>query len=300
MSVQKFRSYITIAMVLCCSAKVFGSPQMPDYIIYKNDTIATYNLLVEQYLQKHRGDSGQLFGLSFRDSLSGSFNCWRGYQAIYKIEHDSLFVADIIDCGTLRNRGINITESLKRMAAFFGDRLKDGKVFIDWFTGNLNFRANKEAKVLRWDGVFYTSYEKEKVLYLLNGKLINAEEVDNYIDDPKAINRRYKDTISKILYENIRKATFKHTDDCDCSEKYLITINKTGRVSQVATVKHKSAEEIDDEDDKKEFISCTNTILKALGKLKFDIIKDKGIPISEEIYLELWINDDGTIENWTH
>ena len=40
------------------------SPQIPDYIIYENDTVQTYNLLVEQYLQNKKSDKGQLFGLS--------------------------------------------------------------------------------------------------------------------------------------------------------------------------------------------------------------------------------------------
>ena len=39
---------------------------------------------------------------------------------------------------------------------------------------------------------------------------------------------------------------------------------------------------------------------KVLKKLKFDILKDKGIPIAEDIYIEIWFNDDGTIENWTN
>jgi hypothetical protein len=50
-------------------------------------------------------DEEKLFGLSFRTSLEGigtSFNCWRGYQAIYKIENDSLFVSSIIDCHSIK------------------------------------------------------------------------------------------------------------------------------------------------------------------------------------------------------
>ncbi len=46
--------------------KAFGSPQLPDYIIYKNDTIPTYNLILEKLLQVKTTDEGKLFGLSFR------------------------------------------------------------------------------------------------------------------------------------------------------------------------------------------------------------------------------------------
>ena len=39
---------------------------MPDYIIFKGDTIATYNLILEQYLQsQEKTKSEKLFGLNF-------------------------------------------------------------------------------------------------------------------------------------------------------------------------------------------------------------------------------------------
>ncbi|MCG2432113.1 hypothetical protein, partial [Aequorivita xiaoshiensis] len=49
-----------------------SSPQISDYLIFKNDTIPTYNLLVEQYLQKIKDDKGRLFDLSFRNSIEGT------------------------------------------------------------------------------------------------------------------------------------------------------------------------------------------------------------------------------------
>ena len=92
----------------------------------------------------------------------------------------------------------------------------------------------------------------------------------------------------------------KYTDDCDCSEKYLITINEYGKVANVKTVKYKSVDEITDTDERKEYSYCINTILKALKSLKFDVIKDKGKPISEDVYLEIWVEDNGKVENRTN
>jgi len=48
-----------------------------------------------------------------------------------------------------------------------------------------------------------------------------------------------------------------------------------------------------------EYDYCMNTMFKALKKLKFDIIKDKGKPMSEDIDIEIWTKDNGKIENWT-
>lgn len=53
--------------------------------------------------------------------------------------------------------------------------------------------------------------------------------------------------------------------------------------------------------EKNEYAYCINTIFSSLKKLQFDILKDKGKPISKDIYIEIWFDDrKGKIENWTH
>lgn len=100
------------------STGLFASPQIPDYIVFKNDTIATYNLILEQYLQRlEKTELEKLFGLSFRDGAST--NCCRGYQAIYKIDNDSLFLIDIINCGEGRSGKIDTAASAEKMKAIF-------------------------------------------------------------------------------------------------------------------------------------------------------------------------------------
>lgn len=259
----------------------------------KNDTIATYNLLVEQYLQKQPSPkSEKLFGLSFR---SKAFNCWRGYQAIYKVDDGNLYVVDMINCSERSSGKINKEASAEKMKAVFGDKYKSGKVFIDWFTGDVSFPLTN--KVLRWDWVFYTVYEKEKVFTVKNGKIVKTENVDNYVDDPKGINRRYQTKISDILFTELEKIKIKNTD-CDCSEKYLITIDLTGKVSNVRMLKDNVNEGVMKE-QVAETAYCTNTLLKALRKLKFDVIKTNGKPVAEDVYMELWVESDGKVENRT-
>jgi hypothetical protein len=274
---------------------------MPDYIIFKGDTIATYNLILEQYLQRHdTTKTEQLFSLSFRNSTNGSFsfNCWRGYQAIYKIDNDSLFLVDIINCGERRNGTIDKAASFKKMKEVFGDNFINDRVYINWFSGDLNFPLTN--KVLRWDGVFYKIYQKETVVSIAFGKILNTENVENYVDNPKAIDRKDKDKVSDILFKKIKKAKWINIDSIDCSEKYLVTISKDGKVSKVTMLGYHSQDTIDKYWERSEYDYCINTIFNSLSKLQFDIIKDKGKPISEDIYIEIWFDDKkGKIENWT-
>jgi len=169
-----FKTFFFLISIHC-----FGSPQIPDYIIYKKDTISTYNLIVENYLQSLNPNEDKLFGLSFRNTTEGlgtSLNCWRGYQAIYEVENDSLFVKHIISCFELKdNKKINLVASQERMNKIFGKKVKNRKVFIDWYSGIINFPLKiKKNKMLRWDGVFYRIYENENILVFSDGLLKNT------------------------------------------------------------------------------------------------------------------------------
>lgn len=277
------------------TTQIFASPQVPDYIIYGKDTVATYNLLIEQYLQKYdTTKSDKLFGLSFRKG--SSTNCWRGYQAIYKIENDSLFLIDIINCGEFQNGKINKANSLEKIKMIFGEKFENNKVYITWFDGYINFPLTNN--LLRWDGVFYRIFEKEKVITISKGLVEKIEDVENYIDDPKRINRKDKNKISDILYKKLKKSNWKNTKEFDCGETYFVTIDEKGNISKVRM--NFTDEEIRKYFEKDEYNFCINKILDALKTLKFDIIKNKGKPISEDIYIRIWIEDNGKIENWTN
>lgn len=289
-----FLFFLRIAVLTLFSLRLFASPQMPDYIIYKNDTIVTYNLLVEKYLQSNeRIHPNKLFGLSYRDSTS--LYCWRGYQAIYKIDNDSLFLVDMIHCGERRMGEIDTVASALKMKAIFGDKVVNGKVYIDWFSGDISIPLN--FKKLRWDGIFHTIYERETVFNIAGGKIIHVADVNNYEHVPHAIDRKDKSKLSGILFKQLKKVKWKNTY---CSNEYLVTIDKEGKVSKVTMPRYPTQDSIDKYYDREDYDYCINNMLKALQKLKFDIIKDRGKLISEDVYLEIWFDSKRRIKNWTN
>lgn len=292
---KSFSSSLFIVFLTLSSLQLFASPQLPDYLIFKGDTLVTYNLLIEQYFQlQAKPDEGKLFELSFRHG--SSFNCWRGYQAIYKIENDSLFLVDIIHCGERKNGKIDKAASVEKMKEIFRDKFLNNRVYINWFSGDMKFPLSN--KVLRWDGVFYTIYEREKVITISSGRILKTEDVENYVDDPKRIDRKDKNKISDILFKKLKKANWKNSEDFDCSDEYMVTIDENGNVSKVRMLY--SEEEIEKYYDKDEYNFCIKKAHDALKSLKFDIIKDKGKPITEDIYIHIWVEDNGKLENWTH
>lgn len=63
---------------------------------------------------------------------------------------------------------------------------------------------------------------------------------------------------------------------------------------------YRTEEEINAHWERDEYNYCLETIYNALKKLKFDILKDKGEPITEDVVVEIWFDTDtGKIEDWT-
>jgi len=288
---------VAVLLFLFFTKNGFASPQSPDYIIFKADTILVYNLILEQYLQKEEKSSqGNLFGLEFREGAS--LNCWRGYQAIYLVENDSIFLNEIIRCKELRSGSpIDRAASRKRLSDIFGERVKNRRVYLDWYSGEFSL---PKGNLLRWDGVFHKTFDKETLVQIESGRVKSASEITNYEDAPDRIGRKYSDNITDILFKELQKIKWKSIDKFDCSERYFITIGRDGKVSKVAMADYQSKEEIKENWDKKEFNYCVTTIKKGLQGLKFDIVKMNGKPIEETVQIEIWMEDEGKLENWTN
>ena len=274
----------------------FASPQIPELLIYKNDTIPIYNLIIEEYFQKNEKRTGKnrFEQLGVKDIVGITFVAARGYQGVYKIENDSLFVVDIISQSIFLSQDNEVVE-LNQIKSLFKDQYKNGKVFVDWFSGNI---AMRDGDLLRWDGVFVRKFEKEKVIRIEKGIFKNIIEVQNYIDLPNGINRRYNDKITDEIFKEIEKIEWKDVLEYDCSEKYEFTIGKNGRIKDVEMVNYQTKQQIEDFWDKKEFKYCMKTIKSSVRNLQFDLVKGSGRNIEEVVWLEIWVNDDGTVENW--
>lgn len=267
-----------------------SSPQLPDYFIYKKDTLLVYNLLLEKYLDQNKASNdGELFGLKFRDG--GSPNCWRGYQAIYEMSNDSLFLRNIIFCGEIFP--IDKKKSIEKMKYLFKEKVKNNKVFLDWFSGDFSLPI---GQLLRWDGVFHRTFEKEIQFKIKEGKIKKISEINNYVDSPKRTNRRYHDTISNIIFKELEKTKWKN----DISEEFIFTINKNGKIKNVRLAFYTDENEIKGILNFNEYKKGINQILKSLKGLKFDIIKKDNKAIEEEVYLSIWMDKVGDeLENWT-
>ena len=88
--------------------------------------------------------------------------------------------------------------------------------------------------------------------------VLKVDEVENYVHVPKSINRRDKSKISDILFRKTKKVKWKKVDDCDCSRKYLVTINEYGKVSKVTMLGYETEEKIDQYWEREQYDYCIN------------------------------------------
>jgi hypothetical protein len=286
------KNNLTILLLFLLSLKAIASPQSPDLIIYKNDTIPTYNLLIEKYLREKFIDD-ELTKFSFKGELI-PLSCWRGYQGVYEVVDNKLYLLGMIDCGGLRNkRDLFSNESLVRIKEIFGDKVVKGRVLMDWFSGSINFTNNFHKRNILREDIFFLKriFRYEKVLDFKNGNLIKDYDVNNYEKVKGGYNRLNKNKISKIIFKPLNKVNFKNDKDFDCSDNYVITIGDKGKVSKVKMARDE--EEINKYYDKDEYQFCTKKIENSLVNLKFDILKNKGKPISEDVYIEINQQDNG-------
>jgi hypothetical protein len=190
---------------------------------------------------------------------------------------------------------INIKDSDEKLNDLFKNKVVNNKVYMDWFSGNI---ALPSGDLLRWDGVFYKSFEQETIIKIKNGMVKKVSLVDNYIDETHKINRRQNDTISNVLFQEIRLLDWEKLDECGCAEAYIVTIGKNGKVKDVLMAGYPPAK-IEEYWDKKDYRYCIDSILKSLKKLEFDIIKLHGVKVKEDVYIEIFYDSD-VLENWTY
>ncbi len=290
------KKFIIIFLLLVPIVNLKASPQAPDYLIIDNDTVPLYQLILEDYLHslEQPTDSNSLFGFSFRDDFGyggASTNCWRGYQAVYSLENDSLFLKYIIPCNSLRKLDADdINNSNEQIQKLFQEKVKNNKVFINWLSSEFTI---PKGKPIWWDGIFTTIYDKEELYSIRKGILVDKHIINNYQKVKGGISRK-KQEMSKAIFGEIKKLNWKRLDDeFFCADTYCLEIDSRGKVINVE--KDNYGAELDEDD-----IHCQNIIKNQLKKLQFDIILYHGRPFNDKFCIEVFYDDTtNKLENWS-
>jgi hypothetical protein len=156
-----FRSILLLIVLTSIAQKVTGTAQIPDFLIYKGDTLSIYANPLETYFDSFsRPDS------IFEKYGYNSTACWRGYIGFWELINDSLFLVE------LQGDSTKVDLSL-----IFKDRNSSEKIFADWVDYPIN---NPYGKLIHYEHIGYASiYEFEREFIFEKGILTEIKEYDN-------------------------------------------------------------------------------------------------------------------------
>lgn len=164
---MKLKVLIHCGFLFLLRFNAFGTAQLPDLLIYKGDTLE----IIANPLESYPGFDSLRSVMFGKDFGFESTNCWRGYQAVWKLEGNELFLVDILSCRYEEDR------RKVNLQSIFGGKFINGKVKADWLTANI---ISRQGKLIYYVHMGYSSiYEKEIEFQFKAGVLLNSKTYDN-------------------------------------------------------------------------------------------------------------------------
>ena len=200
---------------------LFATGQYGDILIEGNDTSEIYSNPLEQYLQNKKSRIIDEYNL-----LMTSTACWRGYQATWLIENDSIFLIKIkkgcANWGDKKPEYLNLKNE-------FGSN----KVHAHWINEVI---WKPEGELIQNVHMGYASiFEREKNYFFKNGILEDTETIENVKYDSNKLfpaERKLADTIKKIIIDRIDAEKIKKFADKEYAF-IVIKFNPEGKLSSI-------------------------------------------------------------------
>lgn len=205
--------------------------QIPDYMIYNNDTIPIFSNPLEQYFEK----TGKRNIIELKNNSIGT-DCWRGYKAIWKLKSDSLFLVAITGCHYAKDCLDPNNADLQKM---FGDEYKKGHVFASWFSGEI---IAPKGKLIQYVHMGYASiYEEEQYFRFKNGILRKIKTKSNKKLAVKKNNNKKEvelanivlDTVFELVKKNVNWDTTLTPYIWLCDDDYILRYGRQGKLKKV-------------------------------------------------------------------
>ena len=173
-------------IIILISTFGFATEQIPDILIWKNDTISLHSNPLGSYPKL---EELNLFG---EQNAGYSTACWRGYIAEWKIIDNTLYLSNIYSCDYFNSEN-KIKADFKKL---FPKKHDNGIVLANWYSGKLSVPngklINRELKI----------YESEWLLEINNGQVIDEKKFDNS-SSHISIYTKNQDSLNAFISKNI-------------------------------------------------------------------------------------------------
>lgn len=197
-----------------------ATPQSPDKLIYKGDTIGIYPFILDKYIYESPKQEYLLEKL--KESRKGfSTACWRGHIALFEIRNDSLFLMGASSCDGKEKIDLSV---------IFGKRKN---IFVDWFTGTLtHFKNNIILVYDGWGGY----YEYETDFIIEKGILKDIQKFHNDVQASIYANTS-SDTLLNFIKSNINYKNIKPVKEKVRVMARIDDVDDNGKISKVTIIR---------------------------------------------------------------
>ena len=219
---KKISEILTICAAIMFSSMAYATSQYGDILIDGKDTIEIYSNPLETYfeIKKSRTINGYELNMT-------STACYRGYLATWQLKNDSLFLIEI------RN-GCSSMDEKKPEYFDLKDEFGSDIVFASWVSQVLYIPYGDMIKYIH--AGYSSIFEKEKYMYLVDGKLDSVSYQNNILYEEgkiKPISSFLTDTLTQIILNHIDTSyisSFEDKEMCSLSIKF----NPEGKIDRIA------------------------------------------------------------------
>ncbi|MDR6809794.1 hypothetical protein J2Y45_006825 [Dyadobacter sp. BE34] len=220
---QNLKIWMISLWVLFCF-NVFATAQNPDRLVYKGDTLFIFANPLEE-LYKNDSIRPKFFA---KQAACITTACWRGYIADWKIENGQLYLTGISSC-CFRDDGVRAN-----LESLFGDKVTDGIVKADWFSGNI---IAPQGKLLHYVHLGYQSiYERELEFCFKDGRLSGTKMYDNS-KTRESIYSKIPGKLQEFIYSKISWDKLTDMGDEEIRVFVSFSANENGVVDSVRVLR---------------------------------------------------------------
>ena len=161
-----------ISLTTLLAVRVMATAQSPDTIMYDNKVYDLFSNPLESFYREK--SSRPQFRIEPNTFSSGN---QRGYVAVWAIEDSVLYLRGIKSWVCDHDAQGDSNCQRADLKELFGEKLKEGRIQADWFSGELRF---PEGKMLEYvHGGYATVFERDIILKVEAGKVVGKTIVDN-------------------------------------------------------------------------------------------------------------------------
>ncbi|MDR2955249.1 MAG: energy transducer TonB [Prevotella sp.] len=210
--------FLSIVLSLSFISYCNATPQTPDLLVYKGDTVWIYPFILAKYIMEHPNSEAIREEIHKHKDMSTA--CWRGFKALFEIKNDSLFLIKAYT--PYDKKDIDLSIMFKQKT----------NIYVDWFSGTITSPRN--CIIYEHDG--WGGYHEYETDYIFEKGILKSMKTYRNKLKPSVFTNG-TDTLSKLIKANINYKSIEPP-----KEKLRVTLrvedaDLNGKITEVKVIK---------------------------------------------------------------